>query len=94
MALLNSDSMRQALTCDRLPLAVYRELAAHLNLVVGVQAVLLPQTSQEFDYLQSQVGGVAIELDPVLGDRARQQVEAILNHYADRFGPWRSLPMA
>ncbi len=94
MTLLTPDATRQTVACDRLPLASYREIAAHLNVVPGVRATLLPQTSQEFEYLQSQVGGVAIEVDPVLGDQARDRVEEILAHYADRFGPWRAIPIA
>jgi len=36
-----------------LPLAVYREVAAHLQQVEGVETGLLPQTAQRFDYTQS-----------------------------------------
>lgn len=93
MAYLTSDAAHQTLTCDRLPLASYREIAAHLNLVPGVTVELLPQTAQVFDYLQSQVGGLTLTIDPVMGDRSRDRVEQILAHYADRFGPWRSLPV-
>jgi hypothetical protein len=93
MAYLIPQAADQALACDRLPLASYREIAAHLNLVPGVSVQLLPQTSQEFDYLQSQVGGLGLTIDPVMGDRARERVEQILGYYAERFGPWRSLPL-
>jgi hypothetical protein len=47
---------------DRLPLAIYREVAAHLAQVPGVTAACLPQTALEFSYTLSQVGGLAIDL--------------------------------
>lgn len=78
---------------DRLPLAIYREVAAHLAQVPGVTAVCLPQTALEFSYTLSQVGGLAIELaDPQvedLADRAsRAQVDRILAYYGHRYGAW------
>ena len=52
---------QQKLTIPQLPLAIYREIVAHLRQVEGVNSGLIPQTSPEFDYLQSQVGGLWIE---------------------------------
>lgn len=72
-----------------LPLAVYREVAAHTRQVVGVQADLMPQTSQEFDYSQSQVGGLLISYPPEISEIDRQRVEQILQYYGDRFGEWQ-----
>ena len=72
-----------------LPLTVYREVAAHIRQVVGVQADLMPQTSQEFDYAQSQVGGLWIEYPPEIEKSDRQRVEQILQYYGDRFGQWQ-----
>ena len=43
-----------------LPLAVYREIAAHIRQVLGVEVGLIPQTSSEFDYNQSQISGLWI----------------------------------
>lgn len=80
--------------CNRtLPLAVYREVAAHLRQVEGVQVRLLPQTSQTFDYLDSQVGGLwleyPVESPPSQQDQQRRQrVDQILTYYGDRFGAW------
>lgn len=71
---------------DAVPLAVYREIAAHLQQVEGVTVECLPQTSTQFDYLQSQLGGLRIQMpeNPVLG----QQVDHILAYYVDRYGAW------
>jgi hypothetical protein len=43
---------------DRLPLAIYREVATHLAQIPGVTAICLPQTAPEFSYTLSQVGGL------------------------------------
>lgn len=79
---------QQQIFCPRMPLAVYREIVAHLRQVEGVEAGLLPQTSQEFDYLQSQVGGLWIKSVNQMGTA---RVEQILNYYGDRFGSWQAV---
>ena len=89
-AMLDSNSPLH-LQIERLPLAVYREIVAHIQQLDGLEVTLRPQKSTEFDYLQSQVGGLTVALaspqphnDPATGDRLTQ----ILTHYASRFGPW------
>ena len=78
---------RYQIRCDQLPLAVYREVAAHLRQVVGVETGLLPQMSEKFDYLQSQVGGLWIQY--TAADQASYlRVEQILAYYGDRYGNW------
>lgn len=69
-----------------LPLAVYRELAAHLHQVDGVETGLTPQQSQEFDYDRSQVGSLWIEYSETADVASRQQVDRILNYYQQRYG--------
>jgi hypothetical protein len=69
-----------------LPLAVYREIAAHLRQVTGVQVELLPQQEKQFDYQQSQVGGLHVSYANELSEGDRQLVETILNYYGDRYG--------
>ncbi len=84
------------LTIERLPLAVYREIVAQLQLLEVLAIALLPQTSTKFDYLQSQVGGIQIHIDTdrhsQMDQSARQnlgdRLVIILKHYSDRFGPW------
>ena len=75
-----------SITYPNLPLAIYRELAAHLRQVQGVAAEVLPQTSQQFDYNQSQAGGLLLEYDPSIDGRERAQAEAILSYYAEIYG--------
>lgn len=74
-----------------LPLAVYREVAAHLRQVEGVNTGLLPQAAKEFDYLQSQVGGVWIRYNADAAETCQPQIEAILTYYGDRYGKWETL---
>jgi hypothetical protein len=79
---------------SELPLAVYCEIAAHLGQIEGVETELLPQETQEFDYMQSQVGGLRI-CHPETLDRADQeQLKKILDFYAERFGSWSRCPAA
>ncbi|MBL1177165.1 hypothetical protein [Pantanalinema sp. GBBB05] len=73
-----------------MPLAVYREVAAHLCLVAGVQTELLAQQSQRFDYNLSQVDSLQIDYtdnDP----SCRAQVQQILAYYSDRYGAWETV---
>ncbi|MCU0551559.1 MAG: hypothetical protein MUC48_19625 [Leptolyngbya sp. Prado105] len=74
-----------------LPLAVYREVAAHLSQVEGVSTELTPQTSKQFDYRLSQIGRLEIQFSENSGSQARTQVEKILAYYGDRFGAWTIL---
>lgn len=69
-----------------LPLAVYREIAAHLRQVEGVEVDFEPQLSQQFDYNQSQVGGLRIDFTPNISAIGHQQVEQILAYYRNRYG--------
>ena len=85
------DQVEYRLHSPRLPLAVYREVAAHLRQIEGVNTGLLPQTAQEFDYLQSQVGGVWIRYNADAAEKCQPQVEAILTYYGDRYGQWETL---
>ncbi|AFY99888.1 hypothetical protein [Calothrix sp. PCC 6303] len=68
-----------------LPLAVYREIVAHLHQVEGVKADLIPQSSQEFDYNQSQVGGLLINFATDILPECRLRVEQILAYYRERY---------
>jgi hypothetical protein len=69
-----------------LPLAVYREIAAHLRQVEGVEVNCDPQSSGQFDYNQSQIGGLLINFTPSISTAGRQQVEQILAYYRHRYG--------
>lgn len=74
------------ITSHRLPLAIYREIVAHLRQVEGVKADLLPQTSMEFDYLQSQVGGLSLEYPAQ--DDTEAKIKSILGYYENKYGSW------
>jgi hypothetical protein len=76
----------QQIYSANLPLAVYRELAAHLRQVTGVEAELLPQIAQTFDYHQSQAGGIKLSYSPEVDAAARQHVQQILAYYSQRYG--------
>ncbi len=80
--------LRYQIRCTELPLAVYREVAAHLRQVKGVEAGLIPQTSQQFDYNESQVGGLWIQYADASDLQGRERVNQILAYYQNRYGDW------
>ena len=69
-----------------LPLTVYREIATHLRQVEGVTTGLYPARSEQFDYNQSQVGGLWIQYAQTAGEASREQVAQILAYYQNRYG--------
>jgi hypothetical protein len=75
----------------QLPLAIYLEVAAHLRQVTGLRVDLSPQSALEFDYLQSQVGGLSIDCTAV-NAIDHVQVTEILNYYERRYGAWTTRP--
>ena len=70
---------------SNLPLAVYREIAAHLCQVEEVETELLQASTPEFNYNDSQVESLQIQL-PVANQQSREQVEEILAYYQNIFG--------
>ncbi len=74
----------RSLAYPNLPLAVYREIAAHLQQVKGVQVELLSQDAPCFDYGQSQIKGMVIHLMSPPSPQQQEQIEAILDYYAQR----------
>jgi hypothetical protein len=69
-----------------LPLVVYREIAAHLHQVEGVETGLYPAQTEQFDYNQSQVGGLWIQYTQTADEESREQVDRILAYYQKRYG--------
>ncbi len=69
-------------------LAMYRELASHIEQIEEVSAELFAQESQEFSYLGSQIGGMWLTYPATLTTQAQALIKNILNHY----GNWTSEP--
>lgn len=65
-------------------LAMYRELAAHLEQIEGVSAELFWQESTEFSYLGSQIGGMWLTYDQAKLSQSQALINNILSHY----GTW------
>jgi hypothetical protein len=96
--LMQSSTTNQAtkrqLTCHQLPLAVYREVAAHLRQVAGVDASLIMRSldhdpQEKFDYYQSQVAALEINYVENLVAADKQRVSEILDYYAQRYSSWQ-----
>ncbi len=81
------------LVCPKLPLAVYREVAAHLRQVDSVEAGLISRpissSAEKFDYTQSQIEALWIEHPENLDRQSKQRIESILDYYAQRYRPWQ-----
>ena len=77
------------LSCPGLPLAVYREVQAHLQQLPGVTVALLPPGPAPFDYQASQVGSMSITISEEFPGHEAIYLEQILDYYAQRFGAWQ-----
>jgi hypothetical protein len=88
---MSTPAIPRKLSWPQMPLAVYREVQAHLQQVAGIEVELLPQTSTQFNYALSQVGGLEINLLGVTELALCERVQQILTYYSDRFGPWQVL---
>jgi hypothetical protein len=88
---LTSEPLEPQSLRANIPLAVYREVAAHLRQVNGVEVELLPQSALTFDYQQSQVGGITIRYTSEADVMAAQRVQQILAYYGNRYESWQSI---
>ena len=79
----------------RLPLAVYREVAAHLRQVTGVDAGLITKplqgSTETFDYYASQIECLWLEYPDNLPTNSKQQIQAILDYYGKRYQCWEMI---
>ncbi|MBE9166517.1 hypothetical protein IQ238_02840 [Pleurocapsales cyanobacterium LEGE 06147] len=91
--------IRYQIASPGLPLAVYREVAAHLRQISGISAGLIPQPMsndedseikerQQFDYGKSQVGGLWLEYCKDIDEASKQRLDEILDYYGQRYRPW------
>jgi hypothetical protein len=90
-----TQTIRYQITNPELPLAVYREIAAHLRQVEGVDTGLilrpLEGNREEFDYAQSQIAALSIEHPQDLAKINLQTIESILDYYAQKYRPWEKI---
>ena len=72
----------------QMPLAVYREVAAHLQQIAGLKVAFITSNDREFSYLESQLGGLEITGVDRLAASERLLLDCILSYYANRYNPW------
>ena len=72
----------------QLPLAVYREVAAHLQQIEGITVKFLVPTAKSFSYTESQLGGLEISGIDRLTAVDLSSFQRILSYYAERYQPW------
>ncbi|MDJ0601522.1 MAG: hypothetical protein QNJ37_22090 [Crocosphaera sp.] len=80
---------QETITYPNLPLAIYRELAAHLRQIEGVTIELIAQQSQQFDYAQSQIDHLEMSYPPTLDSSEKRRLEEILDYYAQIYSPYQ-----
>lgn len=84
--------VRKRYTSPGLPLAVYREVAAHLRQVTGVNAGAIVKPLQDggetFDYYASQIEALWLEYPQELPTESKQRIQTILDYYGQRYQPW------
>ena len=80
--------LRYQICFPSMSLAVYREVVAHLRQVQGVEAGLIPQSSQQFDYNQSQISCLWIQYADAITSAEQERVKQILAYYQNRYGTW------
>lgn len=73
----------------QMPLAVYREVAAHLQQIEGVKVASIEPIDRIFSYTESQLGGLEITGVDRLTALDQSQIERLLRYYADRYGTWQ-----
>ncbi|OKH22850.1 acyltransferase [Chroogloeocystis siderophila] len=91
---VNQNQLKDEIEFPGLPLAVYREIAAHLQQVDGVETGLYPAAYQQFDYNHSQIGGLWIQYNQHANSVSHQRVAQILAYYQNRYGAFRKLNSA
>ena len=69
-------------------LAMYRELASHIEQIEDVTTELFWQESTEFSYLGSQIGGMWLIYPQSISSQSQALIQNILDHY----GSWISEP--
>ena len=94
MQSITKNRVKERYTCPGLPLAVYREVAAHLRQVTGVNAGLtvkpLHSGRETFDYYASQIEALWLEYPQDLATESQQRVRAILDYYGKHYQPWET----
>lgn len=85
---MSFSQQQETIKIPSLPLAVYREIAAHLRQVDGVEVEILPQSSSEFSYFKSQVEGLRLSYSPTISSEEKQYCQDILSYYEQQYGSW------
>ncbi|MGK7930019.1 MAG: hypothetical protein AB4041_01105 [Microcystaceae cyanobacterium] len=83
---IDTPQTQQQITYPYLPLAVYREIAAHLQQIEGVMVELLPQDAPSFDYAQSQIKALILTTSKPLTETQQDQIQSILDYYSKIHG--------
>lgn len=82
---VSNSSSQETISIPALPLAVYREIAAHIQQLDGIEVEILPQSSTEFDYFNSQVEGLLLKYPADFPQPDQERLAEILNYYQQHY---------
>jgi len=85
----NINYQKEKITANYIPLAIYREIAAHLRQIEGVEINFIDQTAPNFDYKYSQYSGFELSYPDNLNSYDLQCLNNILNYYAQKWQPFQ-----
>ena len=87
--------IKKIYSSPKLPLAVYREVVAHLRQVERVEAGLITKPlkggEEPFDYDASQIQALWLTYDADDNSETLTQIQMILDFYAQRYQSWQLL---
>jgi len=83
----SKDDQQEIISYPDLPLAIYLEIAAHLEQVDGLSVELLPEDRPDFAYQRSQIKGFKIHGDPL----DRPLLKSILDYYNQLYSSYKQL---
>ena len=87
--------IKKIYSSPKLPLAVYREVVAHLRQVEEVDAGLISKPLQggdePFDYDASQIKALWLTYDTDGNSETASQIQMILDFYGQRYQSWQQL---
>ena len=85
----HTQSKKEKITSNYIPLAIYREIAAHLRQIKGVEVNFIDQTSPNFDYTYSQLSGLEISYPNDLNEYEKKFLDSILNYYSKNWSSFQ-----
>jgi len=82
-------SFSETISYSNLPLAIYLEIAAHLEQISGVRVQIVPEDQPKFAYHHSQAKGMIINAAEEISPVQKKLMQSILDYYTSLYGAYR-----